>query len=62
MDFVDGLPQSANANCILVIIDKFTRYGHFLPLSHPYTTTSVVGVFMSMVYKFNGLPSAIISK
>jgi hypothetical protein len=61
INFIDGLPQSANANCILVIVDKFTRYGHFLPLSHPYTTTSVDGVFLNMVYKLHGLLSAIVS-
>lgn len=31
MDFIDGLPQSGKANCILVVFDKFTRYAHFLP-------------------------------
>jgi hypothetical protein len=35
MDFNDGLPQSANANCILVIVDKFTRYGHFFTIVSP---------------------------
>jgi hypothetical protein len=61
MDFIEGLPRSLNANCILVVVDKFTRYGHFIPLSHPYTANSVAALFMNSVYKLHGLPTSIIS-
>jgi hypothetical protein len=61
MDFIEVLPQSANANCILVVIDKFTRYAHFVPLSHPYIASSVAVTFMSSVYKLHGLQTAIVS-
>jgi len=37
MDFIEGLPMSNSFNCIIVVVDKFTKYAHFLPLSHPYT-------------------------
>jgi hypothetical protein len=37
MDFIEGLPQSGSANCILVVADKFTELAHFLPLEHSYT-------------------------
>jgi len=61
MDFIEGLPTSGNANCILVIVDSFTKYGHFLPLHHPYTASSVTKVFLSNIYCQHGLPSAIVS-
>lgn len=61
MDFVEGLPRSGNADCILVIVDKFTKYGHFIPLSHPYTALSVAQCFLNEVYRLHGFPSAIIS-
>jgi hypothetical protein len=35
MDFIEGLPNSSHVNCILVIVDKFTKLAHFLPLKHP---------------------------
>jgi hypothetical protein len=34
LDFISGLPQSHKYNCILVVVDKFSKYAHFLPLSH----------------------------
>lgn len=37
LDFVDGLPKSNSFDSILVVVDKFSKYAHFIPLSHPYT-------------------------
>jgi hypothetical protein len=61
MNFIEGLPKPATTNCILVIIDTFTKYNHFLPLSHPYTASSVALVFFNMVYRLHGLPAGIMS-
>lgn len=61
LDFIEGLPRSSTADCILVVVDKFTKYGHFIPLSHPYTALTVAQCFMTEVYRLHGLPSAIIS-
>ena len=38
MGFISGLPPSGQFDCIMVIIDKFTKYGHFVPVKHPYTS------------------------
>jgi hypothetical protein len=61
MDFIDGLPSSSHANCILMVVDKFTKYANFIRLSHPYTASSVAQMFFVNVYKLHGLPSTIIS-
>lgn len=61
LDFIEGLPRSAHFNCILVVVDKFSKYGHFLPLSHPFTAAKVAKVFLDNIYKLHGLPTNIIS-
>ena len=61
MDFIDGLPTSGKFNCILMVVDKFTCYAHFLPLSHPFTSAKVAHSYLENVYKLHGLPAAIIS-
>lgn len=37
----------------------FTKYAHFLPLSHPFTASVVAKLFMNQVYRLHGLPSVI---
>jgi hypothetical protein len=61
LDFVEGLPQSGQANCIMVVVDKFTKFAHFLPLKHPYTAHSVARLFLDNVYRLHGLPLSIVS-
>ena len=61
MDFIEGLPKSHGHDSILVVIDKFTKYAHFLPLSHPFTVLSMAQLYFNNVYKLHGLPQAIIS-
>jgi hypothetical protein len=61
MDFIEGLPPSDHFNALLVVIDKFTKYGHFIPVKHPFTALQIVQVFMNNVYKLHELPKTIIS-
>ena len=61
LDFIEGLPKSKTFDTILVVIDKLTKYAHFIPLSHPYTALTIAQTFVSNIYKLHGLPSIIIS-
>ncbi|KAG8639326.1 hypothetical protein MANES_14G117021v8 [Manihot esculenta] len=61
MDFIDGLPTSFGINSILVVIDRLSKYAHFLPLSHPYSAKVIVDKFVEGVVKLHGMPRSIIS-
>jgi hypothetical protein len=58
LDFIEGLPRSGKHNCILVVVDKFSKFSHFLALSHPFTALQL---FLDSIYRLHGLPEAIIS-
>jgi hypothetical protein len=61
MDFIVGLPPSRQFNCLLVIVDKLTKFAHFIPLKHPYTATKVAELFVDNVYRLHGMPASLVS-
>lgn len=61
MDFIEGLPKSRGRDVILVVVDRLTKYAHFLALSHPYSVQEVVHLFMDNIFKLHGMPTAIIT-
>jgi len=61
LDFIEGLPKSKTFNCILVVVDKFSKCAHFIALSHPFTAMQVALHYIDSVFKLHGLPQAIIS-
>jgi transposase InsO family protein len=61
MDFIEGLPTLGTTNCIMVVVDKFTRYAHFIPLRHPFTAARVATAYLDHVFKLHGLPKVMIS-
>lgn len=61
MDFIEGLPKSNRFDTILVVIDKFAKYAHFIALAHPFSALIVAQAYIDNVYKLHGLPAKIVS-
>jgi hypothetical protein len=47
MYFITGLPLSFGNTVIMVVIDRLTKYAHFIPLKTDYTTKVVAEAFMN---------------
>ncbi|KAL0420985.1 UNVERIFIED_CONTAM: Transposon Ty3-G Gag-Pol polyprotein [Sesamum latifolium] len=61
MNFIEGLPSSEGKDSILVIVDRLTKYSHFIPLKHPYTASFIAKTFFDNIYKLHGLPVSIVT-
>jgi hypothetical protein len=61
LDFIEGLPISHGFSVILVVVDRLSKYGHFLPLAHPYSASRVAHLFLTNIFKLHGMPSTIVS-
>lgn len=61
MDFVEGLPVSEGYEVIMVVVGRFTKYAHFVPLCHPFTAATVARAFWDNIIKLHGVPHSIVS-
>lgn len=61
LDFIEGLPNSQGRDTIFVVVDRLSKYAHFMSLSHLFTAKSVAGRFVEGVIKLHGMPKTIVS-
>ena len=61
VDFIVALPESEGKNQIMVVVDRFTKMGHFIPLIGESSAKNCADAFLQNVWKLHGLPDEIIS-
>lgn len=61
MDFIETLPKVHGKNVIMIFVDRFSKFAHFIPIGHPYTTSSVARAFFHDIVRLHGIPESIVS-
>ena len=51
MDFVEGLPRSQGKEVIWVVVDRLSKYAHFVALTHPYFAETVAQSYLDNIFK-----------
>ncbi|KAF8689682.1 hypothetical protein RHS03_09063, partial [Rhizoctonia solani] len=54
-NFITGFPKSNGHNAILVVIDSFSKFGHFIPTTKKVTAKGLADLFITHVWKSHGL-------
>lgn len=61
LDFITGLPKSKGHEAVLVVVDRLSKYSHFILLKHPYTAKSIAELFVKEIVRLHGIPKTLIS-
>jgi hypothetical protein len=62
MDFITDLPLSEDCDQLWVIVDRFTKMAHFIPLKKEQKTAEhLVKIFTHEIWRFHGILTDIIS-
>ncbi|CAO3619736.1 unnamed protein product [Cunninghamella blakesleeana] len=61
MDFVTDLPVSNGFDSILVIVDRLTKMGHFIPCKKTINSEETASLYIQNILRLHGLPKDIVS-
>jgi transposase InsO family protein len=62
MDFITDLPLSEDCDQVWVIINRFTKIAHFIPLHKDQKKVEyLVKIFTKEIWRFHSIPTDIIS-
>lgn len=61
MDFITHLPLTHNKSTIWVIVDRLTKFAHFIALPLAFTTPTLGPIFISEIYRLHGAPKTIVN-
>jgi hypothetical protein len=61
MDFIEGFLKVGGKLVILTVVDRFSKFAHFITLGHPYSAMSVAKAFFEEVVRLHGFPCSIVN-
>lgn len=61
MDFIIGLPKAQGKDCIMVVVDRLTKFAHIFTITIKYTTIQIAKLFFREAFRLHGIPLRIVS-
>jgi hypothetical protein len=61
IDFIEGFPRVYGKTVVFTVVDRFSKYAHFIPFGQSYIPVSVAKAFFNNIVKLHGIPDSIIS-
>lgn len=61
IDFITGLPKSKGFEAVLVVVDRLSKYSHFILLKNLYSAKSRAELLVKEIARLHGIPSSIMS-
>lgn len=58
---LNNFPYHKKKVTIWVVVNRLTKYGHFIALTHPYSAFSLAVLFVDSIYKLHGLPQSMMT-
>ena len=61
MDFIEQLPKSSSFTAILVVVDRFTKQGIFIPMTNEVNSAELAHLFVLHIFSKHRVPSHVTS-
>ena len=61
MDFIEGLLVSKDKDKIFVVVDRLTKYAHFMGIKKTDSGKQIAEILCKNIYKLHGFPKIIVS-
>jgi hypothetical protein len=61
MEFIEGFSKVGGKSVVLTVVDRFSKFAHFIALSHPYSAASVGKTFFEGIVRLHGFPCSIVN-
>uniref|UniRef100_A0A8C5MA29 Uncharacterized protein n=1 Tax=Leptobrachium leishanense TaxID=445787 RepID=A0A8C5MA29_9ANUR len=61
MDFLVDLPPSSGHMVIFVVVDRFSKMAHFIPLKKLPSSNELAHIFTKEIFRLHGIPNVIVS-
>lgn len=62
MGFVESLQKSLGNDTCFVVVNRPSKYAHFIPVCHPFSTKTIEEIFILGIIRLHGFPFTIISE